>query len=153
MTSPATQVVVEPDTLGPWLGLVGVGVGVILGGVLEWWRGWLADRKTQRSEIDQAAQELRAAASTLMIAVSAFKNAPQSPETTFTWTQAMLTYTSRLQAAAWTVSRKSPHLADAALRLDQAAVTFLQSGGKDDTIKPVQEAQAAFTALARDAKP
>ena len=57
-----TIVVVQPDELGPWLGVAGVTVGVVLTAGIDWLRTRRAERKQMRHDLLRAGSEVAAAA-------------------------------------------------------------------------------------------
>ena len=144
------KVFVQQDSIAAWIGLVGVAVGVLLSGVLDWWRGHLAERRDRRREMHRAADELMAAANALLVAKGAF-GAPQArQESLLAWTQVMMAQAERIQRASEALIRLGPQgLAKAADDLATAAVDATASVSQSGVPGNVSQAIRNFATLSR----
>ena len=67
-------VIVEPDAVGPWLGLVGVAVGVVLTAGVTGLQQRRKDKRERRAELLRACTELDAAVQKIRIYRGAFRS-------------------------------------------------------------------------------
>jgi hypothetical protein len=121
-----TTVNVEPDTLGPWVGLV----GVLVGGLLTAATTWLLDRRREKRErrtaLLNACAELDAAAENTRVYSRALRG--QRPEDfgnladALSWAGAIATVMERINTLASTIAELGPEeVGSVAWRLAQAA--------------------------------
>jgi hypothetical protein len=114
-------VIVEPDSIGAWIGLAGVAVGALLTGGVTWLQGARRERKERSSATEHACTELWAAAESVQLLSRMLRVGTEVP--VLEWSQAIATAVNRVIIAADTVNRLAPgDLGKAALSVAAAAL-------------------------------
>jgi hypothetical protein len=134
------QVFVEPDTVGPWLGLVGVAVGAVVGWLTSWTATSNADRKAHKAAADAATSELVIAANQLTTVVGAFITADPSPAQLIDWHRDMRRELERIQSAYVEIVRNAPHLIDTAGDVQLKAIYVARKAGQNGTFADLAQA-------------
>lgn len=153
----AQVVVVQSDILAAWIGLAGVGVGVLLSGGLDWWRSRIAERKATRQQFTVAVDELIGSANALTVAMEGFGIAHRQGGASGTagddligWVQLMMTQAERLQKASEAIRRLGkPELGQAAAEVASAAMGSVGPNATPGNTQSLAAAVAAFLPLAR----
>lgn len=136
------------DDLAAWIGLVGVAVGVLLTTGVE----WLRDRRTQRREnhraLREAVDELTDAAQTVVMLLMNAKIKGAQSDNRLDFVLALAANLGRSNAAAVTVIRLgSSQLADAAVKVRQAAVDMSTLAGEAELAAAYNKVTAASNNL------
>jgi hypothetical protein len=117
------QVIVEPDEIGPWIGLAGVIVGAAITVVVDWLRSKRTEHKERRRANRAAADELFAAANGLITARGAYNTPQAQAEPAYQWISLLMEQCERVQKASQELVRyASPELANLAVQVSSAAL-------------------------------
>ena len=142
------EVIVEPDTLGAYTGLVGVIVGAALGSLGTWLTNRGTDRKVRKAGVDQATTDLIVGANQVAVTVSGFIHANPPPDQYLDWQREIRREMDRVQAATAVLLREAPELRDVANRVQLAVISVAQQSGGDDTFAVLRERIAEMSAVA-----
>jgi hypothetical protein len=146
-------VVVEPDSVGAWLGLIGVVAGVAITTGANWLQGSRRDRAERQRELDAATGQVIASATSVIILVQRDPTATAAPAppgdrsgvgTQAEWAEKITAAVERLQVADQVIQRYGQqNLAKASNRVVYAATDFARhrSGG----ILAIDEAIKSYT--------
>jgi hypothetical protein len=127
-------VIVEPDSLSAWLGLAGVGVGVLSTLGTAWLQARYGGRKEKHRELSNATAELLASAEGLRVIVAAFAASRNEPNAIRDWMPVIAGLVERVQKADAVIARLAqPALVKAAADLAGAARNFVQEYGGSGT--------------------
>src|ERR1700722_5354883 len=147
------NVIVEPDTLGPWLGLGGVVAGALLGFGGAWGQQRVADRKGQSREANQAAADLLTGANGLRMTVGALAVSTGDGAELRHWVPLITELQKQVEQADLTLTRLSAKpLADAAHDLNEAARQYVQSRGAAADKTDLATKITVFSDAARNAQ-
>jgi hypothetical protein len=137
-------VIVEPDSVGAWLGLAGVALGAALTTGATWLQSLRGDRKAKRREIIAAADDLRAGATLYLLITVSFDRADNRKKSLLDWMPLVMDQTERIQRSAEVIQRLGPpRLAELAANVADEALSF--EGGIMGATEPVHAAIRAFT--------
>jgi hypothetical protein len=149
------QVIVEPDTIGPWIGVVGVVLGIAITTATDSLRSGRKDRKERLRANQAAADELLAAANTLIVVRGMFDMAvsPQGyggqGDSPVEWIMLWVRQSERIQKASEELVRYGPdNLAALGMRVAKAAnVTPVRA--KEDFPKELENILSEFATAMR----
>jgi hypothetical protein len=149
------QVIVQPDTIGPWIGVVGVVLGIAITTATDGLRSRRRDRKERLRANQAAADELLAAANTLIVVRGMFDMAVSSPgyggqgDSPSEWVMLWVRQSERIQKASEELQRYGPdNLAALGIKVAQAAnVTPVRV--KEDFPKELENLLAEFATVMR----
>jgi hypothetical protein len=146
-------VIVEPDSLSAWLGLAGVGVGVLSTLGTAWVQERYSSRKEKHREISGAAAELRASADGLRVIVAAFVASKNDPNAIRDWMPIIGGLVERVQKADAVIARLAqPPLAKAAADLAGAVGNFAEAFGESGTKDALKTAIKDFSDASKNLK-
>ena len=131
-------VIVEPDSVGAWLGLAGVALGATLTTGATWLQSLRGDRKSKRREIVTAADDLRAGATLYLLIAITFDRADDRKKSVLDWMPLLMDQTERIQRSAEVIQRLGPlRLAELAANVADEALSF--EGGIIGAPEPVTQ--------------
>lgn len=145
-------VIVEPDSLSAWLGLAGVGVGVLATLGTAWLQARYSGRKEKYHELSQATAELLASAVGLRVIVGAFVASKNEPDAIHDWLPVIASQIERVRKADAIIARLAqPALVKAAADLAIAANNFVEDFGSA-TKEPLKTAIQDFSDVSKNLK-
>lgn len=147
----AMTVIVEPDSIGAWIGLAGVALGALLTGGVTWLQGARRERKERNAAIQQACTELWAAAHNVQLLCAMLRGAAGAEFPALEWTQTVAAAVSRVIIAADTVNHLAPRdLGNAALDVAAAALETRSEPHPNEALaKALKQFQAVRTVMLR----
>jgi hypothetical protein len=145
-------VIVEPDSLSAWLGLAGVGVGVLATLGTAWLQARYGGRKEKYRELSRASAELLATAVGLRVIVGAFVASRNQPDAIRDWLPVIAGQIERVQKADAIIARLAqPALVKVAADLANAANNFVEDFGSA-TKEPLKTAIKDFSDASKNLK-
>lgn len=144
MPAPVT-VIVEPDSFSAWIGVAGVGIGVVLSAGVQIVRDVMRGRKDRTRELTEAVDTMLGACNQLAILVAIRQQPGVRDEPALAWAEATNREAERIQTAAHVVQRYARHEVGEAA--GQLAVTVFEVIGSENPVLQMPRVYGALDAF------
>jgi hypothetical protein len=145
------QVIIEPDDIGPWVGLAGVIVGAAITVTVDWLRSRRTEAKERRRANQAAADELFAAANALITVRGVYNTQQAQAEPMHQWISLLMTQAERVQKSSEKLVRYAPpDLANLAMQVASAALKTAVHMGEGGFPAELERAMNKFAEKMRE---